>query len=167
MQLLSLLNHPGTPWLDGVMAAASFTPAHGVMPASPWSSGAPPRRVLAIRLQAFGDVTITLPYLRALREALPGAEMDFLTRDENADIPRNVDLFRRVHGVKGGRDEKSQIPRAVALVPRLLRREYDVVIDLQNDRVSRIVRTLLRPKAWSAFDRFSPISAGDPRSQLL
>lgn len=36
----------------------------------PWTSPTPPRRVLAIRLQAMGDVVISLPYLQKVREQL-------------------------------------------------------------------------------------------------
>ena len=38
---------------------------------------------------------------------------------------------------------------------------YDVVIDLQNHRISKIIRKLLSAKAWSEFDRSSRILAGD------
>ena len=45
--------------------------------ACPWRAASPPRRLLAIRLQAFGDVVITLPYLRALQQMLrPVAKPD-------------------------------------------------------------------------------------------
>jgi hypothetical protein len=36
----------------------------------PWTRKSPPGRVLAIRLQAMGDVVITLPYLQGLRNSL-------------------------------------------------------------------------------------------------
>ena len=40
-------------------------------------------------------------------------------------------------------------------------RQYDVVIDLQNNIVSEFVRRSLMPNAWSVFDRFSSIAAGE------
>lgn len=128
----------------------------------PWTEKTPPRRVLAIRLQALGDVVITLPYLQYLRNStLCDARLDFLTRNEVRDIPRNLDLFDRVYSIGGARNAKRQLLSACLLLPRLLMQRYDVVIDLQNSVLSRIVRRALRPRAWSAFDRFSPRPAGE------
>jgi heptosyltransferase-2 len=135
-----------------------FSPA---LPAHPWRRAVPPTRILAIRLQAMGDVVITLPYLRALQRALPGAEIDFVTRDEDAEIPLALQLFRRVERLGGGRSERRQFLLTPLVAPRLLARRYDVVLDLQNNRVSRAIRRWARPRAWAAFDCESPIAAGE------
>ncbi|HEX6939825.1 MAG TPA: glycosyltransferase family 9 protein [Longimicrobiales bacterium] len=129
--------------------------------ARPWRGTHPPRRILAIRLHALGDTVLTLPYLQALRRALPDATLDFLTREEVADIPRGVDLFDRVFAFGGGRDPRRMWLAALALAPRLVARRYDVVIDLQRNRLSRALRMLMAPRAWSEFDRLSPRLAGE------
>src|SRR5262245_49354113 len=95
----------------------------------PWQGPALPRRILAIRLQAMGDVVITLPYLLALQGALPGARIDFLTRSEDAEIPRALRLFHRVIGLGGGRSERRQLLRAPLIAARFAARRYDVVLD--------------------------------------
>jgi len=41
------------------------------IPHKPWTKTKLPRRILAIRTQAMGDVMITLPYLQHLRRSLP------------------------------------------------------------------------------------------------
>lgn len=127
----------------------------------PWSRREPPASILAIRLQAFGDVTITLPYLRALKQRLPDTEIDFLTRLEDTALPRAVQLFGRVYALGGGRSERVQLLAAAAVVPALVRRRYEVVLDLQNNRVSRMIRRIAAPAAWSSFDTVSPIRAGE------
>jgi heptosyltransferase-2 len=129
--------------------------------AVPWHGVAPPKRVLAIRLQALGDVVITLPYLRALQRSLPGTDIDFLTRQEDGSIPRALTLFRSVEQLAGGRSERRQLLLTPLLAPRLLARRYDVVLDLQNNRVSRTIRRLANPRAWALFDRESPLAAGE------
>jgi len=136
-------------------------PSADPIAAEPWREATPPERILAVRLHALGDTVITLPYLSALRRACPGAELDFLTRDEVAEIPRSLALFDHVLAFGGGRDPRRQLLHALALVPRLRARRYDVVLDLQRSRVSRLVRRLIRPRAWSEFDRFSPQLAGE------
>jgi ADP-heptose:LPS heptosyltransferase len=134
---------------------------HVFTPAVPWRSAAPPKRILAIRLQALGDVVITLPYLRALQHSLPGTDIDFLTRQEDGSIPRALQLFRYVEALGGGRSERRQLLLTPLLAPRLLARRYDVVLDLQNNRVSGAIRRLARPRAWAQFDRESPVAAGE------
>lgn len=131
------------------------------MSARPGPAARPPERILAIRLQAFGDTVLTLPYLNALRRALPQARLDFLTRAEVASVPKGVDLFDRVHEIPFGRRRRWQMMGAAAVLPRLLARRYQVVIDLQANGVSRFVRRTLRPPAWSEFDRTSPSPAGE------
>ena len=67
------------------------------------------QNLLAIRLQAMGDVVITLPYLGALQRSLPGTDIDFLTRQEDGSIPRALRLFRFVEQLGGGRSERRQL----------------------------------------------------------
>ncbi|HEY1872329.1 MAG TPA: glycosyltransferase, partial [Chitinophagaceae bacterium] len=130
--------------------------------ARPWTSEKPPKRILAIRLQAMGDVTITLPYLQCLRRSLPAsAKIDFLTRKECDDIAKNILLFDKVISIAGGRNFKKQFLHAMFLLPKLLWRQYDVVIDLQNNDLSEFIKKAVRPKAWSVFDRFSTKAAGE------
>jgi len=130
--------------------------------ANPWTGKKLPRRILAIRWQAMGDVMITLPYLQHLRNSLPPAvQLDLLTRGETEGIPKNIQLFNRVFSIGGGRNFKKQLLYTFLLLPKLFFRRYDVIIDLQNNRVSRVLRKVLLPKAWSAFDRFSPMPAGE------
>jgi ADP-heptose:LPS heptosyltransferase len=123
--------------------------------------------VLAIRMQAFGDVVITLPYLRGLGQSLPNVAIDLLTRHADAALPRATGLFRHVDGLGGGQSERRQLLLAPAILPRLKVRRYDVVLDLQNNRVSRIIRRALRPPAWASFDPVSPISAGERTRQTI
>ena len=104
---------------------------------------------------------ITLPYLNALAESLPGATLDLLTREEAVSVPRATRIFGRVFALGGGRSERWQLVQSPPLLLRLMARGYDAVLDLQNNRVSRLFRRVLRPPAWSAFDRVSPISAGE------
>ena len=124
--------------------------------AKPWTKNARPRKILVIRLQATGDVTITLPYLQYLRHALPvTTKLDLLTRKECDDIPKNIYLFDKVISIGGGRSFRKQLLRTYFLLPKLLLKHYDIVVDLQNNEVSELVRKSIHPFAWSVFDRFS------------
>jgi ADP-heptose:LPS heptosyltransferase len=128
---------------------------------APWTSTTTPGKILAIRLQAFGDVVITLPYIQALHEILPSAQIHFLTREEFSAIPRNMTLFDRVVTIGGGRNPTHQWFKTVPLLPSLLLEQYDIVIDLQRNSLSRMIRRALHPKSCCEFDRFSLYPAGE------
>jgi len=132
------------------------------IPAKPWVNKKLPSKILVIRWQAMGDVVITLPYLQYLRNSLPPTvKMDLLTRVETDEIPRNIFLFNKVFSIAGERNFKKQLMYTSLLLPKLFLQGYDVVIDLQNNIVSRTIRKLLFPVAWSEFDRFSSNAAGE------
>jgi heptosyltransferase-2 len=132
------------------------------IPRKPWSKTKPPKRILAIRLQAMGDTVITLPYLQYLRNSLPpDTKIDFLTRVEVESIPKSIQLFDKVFSIGGARRYKLQVLLSFFLLPRLLLRRYDVVLDLQNNFISRTVIKTLRPEAWTIFDKHSPAAAGE------
>jgi ADP-heptose:LPS heptosyltransferase len=138
------------------------------IPVVKWEEKRLPRRVLAIRLQAMGDLVITLPYLQQLRNSLPpDTVLDLLTREEVDSIPRHLHLFSHVYAIGGGRNTKKQLLHTAWLIPFLLSRRYEVVIDLQDNIISRLVRKCLFPKAWSQFDRFSPVAAGERTSATI
>jgi ADP-heptose:LPS heptosyltransferase len=109
-----------------------------------------------------GDVVISLPYLQRLREQLPpGTRLDFLVRAESSALPKNLHLFDHVYIIGGGRRFKLQLLLSILLLPRLLVNRYELVLDVQNSPISRLVRRILRPRAWSEFDKRSDRAAGE------
>jgi ADP-heptose:LPS heptosyltransferase len=127
-----------------------------------WQSDSLPKRILIIRLQAMGDVVITLPYIQSLKEKLPAdTKLHFLTRDETKEISGSVRLFDWVYSIGGGRNTKLQLLSLLLLLPKLKINKYDVVIDLQRNKLSKLVRRFLNPTSWSEIERFSATSAGD------
>src|SRR6476659_5934591 len=134
----------------------------------PWTKKFLPRRILAIRLQAMGDVVITLPYLQDLRNSLPASvQIDLLTRDETDPIPRNLILFNKIYTIRGKRNFKKHFIYTIFLLPTLLLRRYDIVIDLQNNKLSQLVRKTLKPSAWVEFDKDSPLPAGERNERTI
>lgn len=133
----------------------------------PWNNTHPPKKILAMRLQALGDTIITLPYLQSLKRQYPAIELHFLTRDEVSPIPKNITLFDKVITIGGGRNAKIQFLLTLLKLPWLWRQRYDAVVDLQNHRISRIVSKLLFTKAWVEFDRSSPLAAGERTRQTI
>jgi heptosyltransferase-2 len=109
-----------------------------------------------------GDMVITLPYLQTLRKQLPpDTVIDLLTRKEVEEIPKGIELFNHVYSIGGGRNFRKQLFFTCLIIPRLFFRGYDVVIDLQNNNLSHLVRRSLFPKSWSEFERRAQVPAGD------
>lgn len=127
-----------------------------------WKSESSPQKILIIRLQAMGDVAITIPYIQSLKEKLPAnTKLHFLTRNKVKDIPGSVRLYDQIYLIGGGRNTKLQLLHLLLLLPKLKINMYDIIIDLQRNKLSRLVRRILNPSAWSEIERFSATSAGD------
>ncbi len=133
-----------------------------------WQSDSLPKRILIIRFQAMGDVAITLPFVQSLRKKLPAdTQLHFLTRNEVRDIAGSVRLYDWIYSIAGGRNTKLQLLSLLLLLPRLKINKYDIVIDLQRNKLSRLVRRFLDPEAWSEIERFSATSAGDKYQKAI
>src|SRR5262245_2165074 len=61
-------------------------PLRATTPPVPGAPPLRPRRILAIKFYGLGNIVMALPVMQALREALPEAEVDFLTMEENLTL---------------------------------------------------------------------------------
>ena len=96
----------------------------------------PVRRILLTRLHYLGDVLLTTPALRRLRQAHPDARIDYLTRASGAQaLARNPYLDEViVYPQEGG------VRAEWALLGALRARRYDAVVDfLSTARSARAV----------------------------
>ena len=119
------------------------------------------KRILTIRLQAIGDVMIAMPYLYDLKMKLPkSVTLDLLVREEAEHIPKSFIIFDHIYVLKGGRNTRLQFISFLFMYPRLFFKGYDVILDLQNLKISRIICKLLLVRSWTRFDRFSSNFAG-------
>lgn len=118
------------------------------------------KRILIIRFHAFGDTLIILPYVNGLKKRHPNYDLDLLTLSAHAEIPRALSTFRQVIALPGGRSQ-ARIALHV-LIRRImdLRVSYDYILDLQNNKVSRVV-SLLYPRATVfRFEKYASLFAG-------
>jgi heptosyltransferase I len=105
----------------------------------------PRPRILLIRLSAIGDVIVTTPVLRALREALPEARLAWLVEEKSAGVLQGHPMLDELivwprtswSRQSGG---FARVARHAAFFADLRRRQFDVAIDFQG---------LLR-SAWAA-----------------
>lgn len=86
---------------------------------------------LVIRLSSLGDIVLTVPAIRTLRENYPDAFIDYLTYTTYSDLIERSDLpVDRVKVVE--REELRDIKNIVKTGVLLRRRDYDYCIDLHS-----------------------------------
>ena len=136
---------------------APFTP-DGIL-GVPLVAGSDPRRVVVIRLHAFGDTALTFPLLAALKRRFPSLRLDVVT-----DI-RSRELFEAHRDVDAVVSFDARLPKwrkgAAVVRAALALRAGGVaaVLDLQRNRWSLFLTRLLAPRAWAGFDRHAPKTA--------
>lgn len=91
------------------------------------------RKILIIRMSSIGDVVLTSPVVRQLRQRYPTAQIDFLIRREYADLVRPNPHISRVIELDTGEGWQG----LQAMKARLRSAGYDVIIDLHRSLRSR------------------------------
>lgn len=92
-------------------------------------------KILVIRLSSLGDVVLTAPVFRALREAYPDARLTALVKEEFADVlAANSDVHDRIILRKG--------ESLAAVVKRVRAQKFDIVVDLHSNVRSLTISAL-------------------------
>ena len=101
--------------------------------------------ILFIRISSLGDVILTTPVLGALRARFPDATVTLATQDQYADLFVDDD---RVHGmVTAPRRDGATFAHVLAAQP------WDLVVDVQNSKLSRQIIKRLRYSELRTFDK--------------
>ena len=112
------------------------------------SGGVPsPDRLLVIRHRAAGDLLLTTPAFRALREGCPGTKIDVLAAkgmgallEGNRDVDRVLTFDRR------------SLASQALLYARLARGGYSMVLDLDSTPRSAFLAALTRSRVRAGYD---------------
>jgi heptosyltransferase-2 len=89
------------------------------------------KKILIIRLSSLGDVLLAAPLIRAVRNTYPDAALDFCVRTEYADAVRYNPNITNLFEFPRSQQDIS------ALTEKLSNHNYDLIIDLQNNRRSK------------------------------
>ena len=91
-------------------------------------------KILVIRFSSIGDIVLTSPIVRCIKQQLPTCELHFLTKSSYASIVRSNPYIDQVHALNESTKD---------LIQSLRSENFDVVIDLhKNVRTSRIKKAL-------------------------
>lgn len=102
-------------------------------------------KILVVRFSSIGDIVLTTPVVRALKQQLQNAEIHYVTKQQFASIPEGNPHVDKVFAMQKSIDE---------LLPELKKENYDHVVDLHNNiRTVSLKKKLGRPS--STFDKLN------------
>ncbi|MEI6456476.1 MAG: glycosyltransferase family 9 protein [bacterium] len=92
------------------------------------------KRVLIIRFSSIGDIVLTTPVVRCLKEQIPGAEIHYLTKTQNFPILQANPYITKIWLYDKNFRE---------LIPQLKFQGFDFIADLHKNHRSRFVKNRL------------------------
>ncbi|MBL1279486.1 MAG: glycosyltransferase family 9 protein [Fluviicola sp.] len=102
-------------------------------------------KILVVRFSSIGDIVLTTPVLRGLKEQLPNVEIHYLTKKKFAVILENNPRIDQLHTMENHIDE---------LIPTLKKEKFDLIVDLHNNlRTKTLKAKLKRPS--KAFNKLN------------
>lgn len=109
------------------------------------------RRALVIKLRHHGDVLLTSPVFSVLKHHAPQLEIDALVYADTASMLTLHPAIAQVHGIDRGWKKAGIVRQAsaeLALLWRLMARDYDLIVHLTEHPRGAWLSRLLRPR-WS------------------
>lgn len=91
-------------------------------------------KVLIVRFSSIGDIVLTTPVVRCVRQQLNGVQLHFLTKEKFASVIRHNPYIDKLHTMD---EELSEV------IPQLKAENFDYIIDLHhNARTLRLKKAL-------------------------
>ena len=102
-------------------------------------------KILIIRFSSIGDIVLTTPVIRCLRNKYPNAEIHFLVKEKFKNVLEANSYINKLISFEGDLRDT---------VVDLIKEDYDYCIDLQNSFRSMNIRAMLRQAANSNVKTF-------------
>ncbi len=93
------------------------------------------KKILIIRFSSIGDIVLTTPVVRCLKQQLKDSEIHFLTKEQFVPIVKANPYIDKVHFIK---NDLKQI------LPQLKSEKFDFIVDLHKNFRSGFVKLKLR-----------------------
>jgi ADP-heptose:LPS heptosyltransferase len=97
-------------------------------------------KILIIRFSSIGDIVLTTPVVRCLKQQLPNAEIHFVTKSKFESLIKNNPNIDKIHLLNDSLFE---------LIQQLKSEKFDFIIDLHNNLRTRIIKALIAGKSYS------------------
>ncbi len=97
-------------------------------------------KFLIIRFSSIGDIVLTTPVIRNLKEQFAGAELHYLTKKSFAPLLADNPYIDKIHLLDKSLSD---------IIPQLKKESFDYIIDLHHNLRSLIIRHKLKIKTFS------------------
>src|SRR5919202_5564505 len=97
-------------------------------------------KLLVLRFASIGDIVLTTPVVRCLKQQLSGAEVHYCTDKEYQALVDYSPYIDKRHYLSGN---------VYQLIRQLRAEQFDYVIDLQNNWLSSLIKTALGVRSYS------------------
>jgi heptosyltransferase-2 len=97
-------------------------------------------KVLVIRFSSIGDIVLTTPVVRCLRQQLPGVQVHYLTKGSYASILNSNPYIDKLHFLE---DDLTRVTE------ELKREKFDCIIDLHNNLRTLRVKKALKVRSYA------------------
>ena len=112
------------------------------------------KKVLVIRLSSIGDIVLTTPVIRCLKQQLPDTEVHFAVKEAFLPVIKANPYIDKLHVFKGNLRE---------LILSLRKEKFDYIVDLHNNQRTFLIKSLLH---LSALSPFHPSTSSFPKLNL-
>lgn len=102
-------------------------------------------KVLILRFSSIGDIVLTTPVIRCIKQQVPNVELHYATKASYQSILQSNPYIDKLHYLENSPFE---------LAKDLKKEQFDVIIDLHNNQRTLLIKTLLNVKAYS-FDKIN------------
>ena len=82
------------------------------------------KKILIIRFSSIGDIVLTTPVIRCIKQQLKDVEVHYLTKKSFSEILQNNTYVDKLHTIENDVSE---------IIPVLQKENYDCIIDLHNN----------------------------------
>jgi ADP-heptose:LPS heptosyltransferase len=97
-------------------------------------------KVLIIRFSSIGDIVLTSPVIRCIKEQVPDVQVHYLTKSSFRPVVAHNPFIDKCYYLEDNLD---------VLIPQLKKEKYDYIIDLHNNIRTLKVKRALQCKAYS------------------
>lgn len=92
-------------------------------------------KVLIVRFSSIGDIVLTTPVVRCIKQQVPGVELHYLTKPSFKQILEPNPYIDKIHTLESSLSATAKILRA---------EQFDFIVDLHNNQRTIALKALLR-----------------------
>ena len=97
-------------------------------------------KILVIRFSSIGDIVLTSPVIRCLKNQLGDTEIHFLTKSKHANLVEANPYIDKIH-LHGSNLQD--------IIPQLQDEKFDYIVDLHHNIRTQVVKSNLKAKSFS------------------